>query len=544
MNTLARRYPRCSALTLPMMSSKHHVIIAPSLVHQVLTLPKVTSKFSGEPFFFGLMEKVFGDSGQLFRHMDQKILWGPVSKSVQGMMRESFLKPALQTLNEGVSERASRLVSFRDGPDEKEPWERAANTHLIDGNTAVTASLHPLLRDFVGQLAIEILLGPDFLENFPNTLPELFALDGTFSLLLSGLPQAFVPALRPGLTARSRLLEALRQHHVALIRSVQGKDPGFKWSRVGETSNVMSERIKAFADAGDFDESKSPEERGKLSAIGNLVVLWALNVNANQVTFWMIFHIYSNPNLLDQIRKEIEPYISIAGSKEEVKARETLHIDLPGLQKDCPLLLGSFLETMRWESGATVYRYIYQDFTLTESSEDARIFGHEVPQTFLFREGEYIVVPNGTHQSDERYFLRSNQFDAKRFWVQSESEVKQPFEADIEDDQAMEGNWRRGERARGEKGIDQQADNEQIKVDYKTMHPWGGGPTVCKGKKFAEGEVLSFVAAIVACWDMVRVDQYGKEVVGWGTHPGHKDGTGAVVPTDDVFVKLNRRKVA
>lgn len=538
MNTLARRYPTCSALSLPMMSSTHHVIIAPSLVHQVLTSPKVTNKFSGDVFFYGLMEKVFGDEKQLIRNMDKDILWGPVSKSVQGMMREGFLKPALATLNEGVSARASKLVTFMGGNEAKEVWEQAADVKVTDDGTAVTASLHPLLRDFVGYLAIEILLGPDFLQNFPDILPDLFGLDGTFSLLLSGLPHILVPSIEQGISARSRLLEALREHHIALMRQERGQDPGPKWTKVGETSDVMKDRIRAFAKVGDFDETKPAEEQGLMSAIGNLVVLWALNVNANQVTFWMVYHVFSNSDLLASIRKEIKPFVGIVPQNPN-----HLKIDLEGLLKDCPLLLGAFLETMRWESGATVYRWIFEDFTLTESAEDAHIFGHVHPQTYVFKKGEFIVVPNGTHQLDERYFPRATTFDAKRFWVREESEVKQPVEADIEDEAAQEANWNSGARFQAQKLSDSKKTtaDSRIKVDYKTMHPWGGGPTVCKGKKFAEGEVLTFAAAIFGLWDMERVDAKGNVMKGWGKHPGHKGGSGAVVPETNVVVKIKRR---
>jgi len=66
--------------------------------------------------------------------------------------------------------------------------------------------------------------------------------------------------------------------------------------------------------------------------------------------------------------------------------------------------------------------------------------------------------------------------------------------------------------------------------------------TVCKRKKSAEGEVLTFVAAIVANWDKMGVNDTGAETQGFGKHPGHKRGTGAVVPALDVRVKISRRR--
>jgi hypothetical protein len=82
---------------------------------------------------------------------------------------------------------------------------------------------------------------------------------------------------------------------------------------------------------------------------------------------------------------------------------------------------------------------------------------------------------------------------------------------------------------------------ERVKVEYKTMLPWGGGASMCKGRKFAESEVLIFVAAILTCWDIECIDESGKPKA-WG-HPGHKGGSGAVVPATDVRVRLRRRDI-
>ena len=81
-----------------------------------------------------------------------------------------------------------------------------------------------------------------------------------------------------------------------------------------------------------------------------------------------------------------------------------------------------------------------------------------------------------------------------------------------------------------------QFDGKAIKkTDYFSLQPWGEGPTMCKGRKFAEGEVITIVAAIVTCWDITPID--GK----W-THPGRKGAAaGAHKPVSDVRVRIERR---
>jgi hypothetical protein len=518
--SLAARYPKYSVFTLYMgASTKNHYLIAPSLIHLVSINPKYTNKFSGEPFFFQLMETVFGDERQLIRKMDQDLLWNHTQKIVHGMMRESFLQPALSTLISGVNSRVFDLTTFTNSTASQKSWERAASIQ-VPGPGVAEASLHTLLRDFVGHLAITILMGPDILDQYPDLLPDLFTLDENFALLLSPLPRWTSP-LRRATAARSRVIAAIREHHIAYYKYQRGIDPGPAWSRIDETSNIIHERIQSFAKAGDFDVSKVESDQGWLGAVSDSIILWALNVNANQVTFWMIFHIFANPTLLSEIRAEIEPHVKLR-QEDGNKGQPSLDIDLPSIRKHCTLLQGAFLETMRWESGAMLFRYVNEDFTLTESAEDARIFNHDAPQTYVFKKGEYIVLPHGTHQMDERYFPNPESFDARRFWTEKGQKSQKG-------DQLFEENDTEAEA------------KERVKVEYKTMLPWGGGASMCKGRKFAESEVLIFVAAVITCWDIEYIDESGKPKP-W-KHPGHKGGSGAVVPATDVRVRLRRRDV-
>lgn len=528
-SSLIRQYPTCSVLTLPVMGSTHHVVVGPSLAHQVFTNPKVTGKFSGETFFFDLAERFFGDNQKIFRNMDKNILRHHITDAVHGFQRELFLNPGMRELNDSVSSRILKLTSFESLPEKQELWERAADVQIskaspqTNSQPSVVVRLHPLLRDIVGLIAINIILGPDFLRNFPNVLVDLFQVDESLLLFLSNLP---LPALRSPKKARERVLAAIREHHYAYYRYTQGQDAGPRWPNIRQISNVVADRIKGFAMMGDFDESKPESERGVASALGDIGIMWALNVNANQVTFWLVYHIFSDPTLLAQIRQEIEPYVR----KTEDEAAS---IDLEGLQKWCPLLKGAFLETMRLETGSNIMRLVEEDFTLTESARDAEVFRHEVPQTYVFRKGEAVCVPNGVHQGDDRYFPDPDTFDTKRFWVRNENEIFQDTDE--------------GDKGHSDKQKMQEKDGskqEPVKVDYKTMHPWGGGPTVCKGKKFAEAEVLLFAAPILMFWNMERVDGQEGKRIDWKPHPGHKTGSGAVIPKTDVWVRLWRKEAS
>jgi len=119
-------------------------------------------------------------------------------------------------------------------------------------------------------------------------------------------------------------------------------------------------------------------------------------------------------------------------------------------------------------------------------------------------------VPHGVHQSDEKYFPDPMRFDARRFWIQEEGD---------------------------EKRAGSQDDPGAARVDYGSMRVWGGGKNMCKGKTFAEREVILFAAAIIMQWDMEPVENAGKWV-----HPGRKMGAGAVNPVKPVRVRMKRRE--
>ena len=245
------------------------------------------------------------------------------------------------------------------------------------------------------------------------------------------------------------------------------------------------------------------------------------NSNANAVVFWLLWYVYSDPDLLAEIRQEIGQCVKVITPKSELPIPEPdrLSMDIEALRKTCPLLKATYFETMRVAVHGTTYKSVTEDFTITESPEDAAMAGKSKPQTYKLLKGQWVCVPHSVHQKDERYFKDPAKFNPKRFYTFDE---KNP---------------------------------EEIVVEMGTMNPFGGGPNMCKGKfilsqptilvvsgsdvrilgrNFAEREVLAFAAAILAIWD---VEPMG----GKWTHPGSKLGSGTVSPVKDVRVRMKRR---
>jgi len=138
------------------------------------------------------------------------------------------------------------------------------------------------------------------------------------------------------------------------------------------------------------------------------------------------------------------------------------------------------------------------DLTLTESAEDAAIFGVAQPRSYNFRKGDIVAVPHGAHQIDPRYFADPDKFDPYRFIVTDPGTGK-------------------------------------ASVDTHTTRPFGGGASMCKGRIFAEREIAAFTAAILSLWDIEPVSQKG-----W-TIPDHKAASAIYLPAQDVRVRLKHR---
>jgi cytochrome P450 len=222
-----------------------------------------------------------------------------------------------------------------------------------------------------------------------------------------------------------------------------------------------------------------------------------MNANANNLCFWMILRILATPGLVDRIRAEVEPHAQASqpGNTLGLAEPPILKISLAGLRGECPLLKSCYFETLRLDSSPWSIRYITKDFTITEQEKDRL----EDARSFALKAGEYVGIPSDVHQSDPRYFPSPESFMAERFLTQKP--------------------------------------DGKVEADIGTLRPYGGGNAMCMGKLFAEGEVLAFVAGIVALWDFEPAG-----VDGWQI-PNHARASGVTVPKTDIRVRIRRRKL-
>ncbi|KAG4429550.1 hypothetical protein IFR05_014959, partial [Cadophora sp. M221] len=352
-----------------------------------------------------------------------------------------------------------------------------------DGKT-VEVDLFPLLMNYVADVAANVLLGDSFLKNNPGITQDLWEFDSKFNALLTGIP-VITPGLANAKEARERLKSAFSEWNHAAMNTMKGKQVDEKWSDMSDISETMKIRLEAM-------QSVDAEE--DFAVVQNLAVYWGLMVNANKVHFWMLLHIASSPELLSTIKEEIAPFAKFSPDTGK------LDLDVDNLVKACPVFKATFFETMRLYTAGVSYKKVLQDVTLTESVEDAATFGKPIPQTYHISKGNFLVIPHAVMQTDPRIWERPTEFNPCRFLVPDEK------------------------------------DPGKMHAEMGHLHAFGGGTSICKGRFFAEREVLIFAAGLLATWDFGPVD--GKK---WKIPGKSYNGTGSANPKGNVRVRMTRR---
>lgn len=114
------------------------------------------------------------------------------------------------------------------------------------------------------------------------------------------------------------------------------------------------------------------------------------------------------------------------------------------------------------------------------------------------QKGEYATIPHDLHMRDPRYFKDPATFDPERFIVHNT--------------------------------------DGSMTTDIGTIRPYGGGTSMCKGRIYAEKEVLSLVAGILAYWDIEPVGKAGWKI------PEQAKTTAVSRPIHDTRVRIKRRR--
>ncbi|KAJ6447222.1 cytochrome P450 [Purpureocillium lavendulum] len=155
---------------------------------------------------------------------------------------------------------------------------------------------------------------------------------------------------------------------------------------------------------------------------------------------------------------------------------EVTKVDIAALGRDCPLLKSAMFETFRMANEPTSIRYVARSMVVADG-----------PHQHHLDAGTWISVPHAGIQKEASVFPEPDRFVPDRF---------------------LEVDERTGKTV----------------ARYGRLKPWGAGVGICKGRTFAEKEILVIASCFITLWDM--------EPRGGGPWkvPGSVPGTGVARP--------------
>ncbi|KAH6684063.1 putative cytochrome P450 [Halenospora varia] len=374
----------------------------------------------------------------------------------------------------GAPQRAAEFVTFTEKTERMKRWELSADIKVVRPQSGqpgiVEANLQSLTRDFGACFAIPLLYGQGFLDRYPHLLDDFWKFDNElFPLLMIGIPSwAPFRMMKEGLASQSRLLDAIEALYRRIDKAQRGEEVDADMSDVSDAAferNAVYEREK-----WSFGQRVG----------GDLAILWGQNANTQSVLFWLLVYIYSTPGLLETLRKEIAPYITLSQTNLDITS-----MDLADLSRNCQLLKSCIFETYRLANEATSIRYVERPVTIDDGD-----YKHEL------KPGMFLSAPHGLIQRDPSIFPDPDKFIPDRF---------------LETDPSGKPVAR-----------------------YGRLKPWGCGASMCKGRTFAEKEVVVLSAAIITLWDI-------DSATGTWVVPAMVPGTGLKKPKKDIRVVITRR---
>ena len=168
--------------------------------------------------------------------------------------------------------------------------------------------------------------------------------------------------------------------------------------------------------------------------------------NSAPTAFWTVFNIFSRPELLQELRTELEKVAVIKN------AEGSWELDIVALKTKCPRLLAALEETQRHLTIHANIRKVMEDTTL---------------DTYHLQKGNYLQIPNAPiHHDAELWGPEAGTFDPHRF-------VK-------DDGTAMSSSL----------------------PSYSYL-AWGAAPHLCPARQFASTEMLASAALLILRVDIV-----------------------------------------
>ncbi|KAK7731948.1 hypothetical protein SLS63_005246 [Diaporthe eres] len=244
----------------------------------------------------------------------------------------------------------------------------------MDGLTAGGARYVPLFS----WVRSEVLLGTTdavYGPSNPFRVPDIEKAWYTFEPGVTTLALKFIPSFLNGKTLQAR--ERIVQAFIEYFRSGNHKS-GSGLVQARYEYIVRKHKIHDLVD------------------VARLEVAGAFGTTSNSAptAFWLLYHLFSNPCVLEECRNELSTLIE--------ERNNAFYVDMNGVPRQCPTIVSSFNEVLRYHGVQVSLRKVVED--------------HALDERFLLKKGSALMMPATVQHFDRQIWgPNSETFDHKRF---------------------------------------------------------------------------------------------------------------------------------
>lgn len=483
-------------VALQMGLQTQYLVYSPDMIKTLIRTGEARSGI----YFPRVMEYFVGDKGATHRLSPQARQ--AIDATLTPLTRESDLTKITSRLATILERETANFVSFNRSLIDQMIWERNTGIEVEDSSGINSQScqvgLFALARSFTMYHITYVMMGQSLLDFHPGIVEDLISWDQEYVRLIAGAPRWIPsPGISAAYAARDRVQKTISVLHASFSALEDGRNAPLEFRDLDDVSDLVQERMRCWRTSG---------IPASLGARLDAWLLWKITTDASKLVFWNILHIFSDPDLLSAVRKEIEPYVKVSRSDPRVTGLPIaepprLSIDTENLFTNCVLLKATYAETTRFDANPISYRQLIADLNLTESKADATIFGRgseKYPRSYQFHKNDIIGLASGAHHADSRYYQASERFVPHRFLSAKSRKDDEKPPTDT--------------------------------FDWQTVLPFAGDEAF---STLTEREVMLITASIISLWNVEPVDSKKALKI-----PGHRLSANAFLPSSDVKVRL------
>lgn len=190
--------------------------------------------------------------------------------------------------------------------------------------------------------------------------------------------------------------------------------------------------------------------------------LFAVIGSTAPACFWLLYHLYSDPALLEECRTEVSALV-----EDDRQQQDLSTIDITSVKGKCPVLLSTLQEVLRYRHISVSARVVLKDEQILDNK-------------YQLKKGSTLMIPVAVIHSDpEAWGPTASVFNHRRFLPEENT-----------------GN--------GQEGIvTRKGDQNKRAIPRRSAYrPFGGGHVLCPGRHFATTEMLAFAALVILRFDI------------------------------------------